>query len=205
MNTQIERSKKARQRVRDLGLRAKARQRIASGAGWKGEEQLETSPHPVNEIFNGRIPGVFEFTLSLTEAQEKGMLFFLAVEIELLVESYLEQNVTLPTSVEWESLLIEAVKTLKRSHSGSEGGSAVAADQNYVRHSRKAKGMNKTIELAQRLRQTARETRQVAKIALLDARKVWQAGIAACYRAEAVRQRSTERLRQLNEKAPSKS
>lgn len=52
------------------------------------------------------------------------MLFFLAIEFELLLDSYLEQNVMLPTSVELEILLAEAVQALKGDYPGlKDGGS----------------------------------------------------------------------------------
>lgn len=83
------------------------------GADQQGKEKRDSFPHPVYEIYSGRIPGVLEFIAGLAEAQKKGMLFFLAVELELLLDNYLEQNVMLPTSIEWELLLVKAFQAMR--------------------------------------------------------------------------------------------
>lgn len=58
------------------------------------------------------IPGVRPLADCITEAHESGVLFFLAVEVELLLEHYFKKNGLPPTPVDLEIMLAEAAKAM---------------------------------------------------------------------------------------------
>jgi hypothetical protein len=75
------------------------------------EETTETSPASRNDIVTGsRIPGVQAFARIIAEASDHGVLFFLAVELELLLDDYLKQNRLPPTPVDLEMMIAQAAK-----------------------------------------------------------------------------------------------
>lgn len=58
------------------------------------------------------IPGVEELAGQITTANNNGVLFFLAVELELLVQQYFKKNGLPPTPVDLEMMLAEAAKAM---------------------------------------------------------------------------------------------
>jgi hypothetical protein len=75
------------------------------------QETTETSPASRNDIVMSRgIPGVHAFAHNIVEASEHGLLFFLAVELELLLDDYLKQNGLPPTPVDLEMMIAQAAK-----------------------------------------------------------------------------------------------
>jgi hypothetical protein len=71
----------------------------------------ETFPASSNNIvMDSRIPGVQAFARNIAEASEHGVLFFLAVELELLLRDYLKQNGLPPTPVDLEMMIAQAAK-----------------------------------------------------------------------------------------------
>lgn len=58
------------------------------------------------------IPGVQELAGQIAAANDNGVLFFLAVELELLVQQYIKKNGLPPTPIDLEMMLAEAAKTM---------------------------------------------------------------------------------------------
>ncbi|MCL4298384.1 MAG: hypothetical protein KJ077_21785 [Anaerolineae bacterium] len=68
---------------------------------------------PSNKLLYGEgIPGVETLGHTLIEAHEEGVLFFLAVEIELLLKDYLKKNGLPPTPIDLEIMIAEAAKAM---------------------------------------------------------------------------------------------
>jgi hypothetical protein len=66
-----------------------------------------------SQLLHGEgIPGVPALGHSITEAYEGGVLFFLAVEIELLLKDYLKKNGLPPTPIDLEIIIAEAAKAM---------------------------------------------------------------------------------------------
>lgn len=63
-------------------------------------------------VYGEGIPGVQALGHSLTEAHDGGVLFFLAVEIELLLKDYLKKNGLPPTPIDLEIMIAEAAKAM---------------------------------------------------------------------------------------------
>lgn len=77
------------------------------------EESLDTYRRRSNRLLPDKeIPGVHPLARSITEAHESGVLFFLAVEVELLLEQYFKKNGLPPTPVDLEIILAEAAKAM---------------------------------------------------------------------------------------------
>lgn len=75
------------------------------------EESIDT--YRRNKLLQDEgIPGVRSLADSITEAHESGVLFFLAVEVELLLEQYFNKNGLPPTAVDLEIILAEAAKAM---------------------------------------------------------------------------------------------
>lgn|GEM_PF-4557633 len=76
----------------------------------------DSSEHPSSRssswLTHQGIPGVAELAGHITEANNSGVLFFLAVEMELLVQQYIKKNGLPPTPVDLEMMLAEAAKAM---------------------------------------------------------------------------------------------
>jgi hypothetical protein len=76
-------------------------------------ESIKNYPGQDKNILNSEgIPGVRGLAQHVAEAQESGVLFFLAVEIDLLLKQYLKKNGLPPTPVDLESIIAEAAKSM---------------------------------------------------------------------------------------------
>ena len=68
---------------------------------------------PSNQLWHGEgIPGVQLLGHNIIEAYEDGVLFFLAVEVELLLKDYLKKNGLPPTPIDLEIMIAEAAKAM---------------------------------------------------------------------------------------------
>lgn len=61
---------------------------------------------------NTDIPGVQPLAHTIADASASGVLFFLAVELELLLERHFTHNRLPPTAIDLEIMLAEAAKAL---------------------------------------------------------------------------------------------
>jgi hypothetical protein len=77
------------------------------------ERAKDSKPGLKNKLMkDGRIPGVQPLVCNITEAAESGALFFLAVELELLLEEYFQKNGLPPTPVDLEIMIAQAARTM---------------------------------------------------------------------------------------------
>lgn len=77
------------------------------------KDSPDSYPSPTNKLLYGDgIPGVEALGHTLIEAHVDGVLFFLAVEIELLLKDYLKKNGLPPTPIDLEIMIAEAAKAM---------------------------------------------------------------------------------------------
>lgn len=78
------------------------------------EEKTEASIINFNDpiIKGNKIPGIQALSDNILEASDSGILFFLAVEVDLLLRAYLKQNGLSPTPVELEMMIAQAAKAM---------------------------------------------------------------------------------------------
>jgi hypothetical protein len=78
----------------------------------KEEKTEETSTFYHQLAISEGIPGVQALARNITQASEKGVLFFLAVELELLLEDHYKKNGLPPTPVDLEIMIAQAAKAM---------------------------------------------------------------------------------------------
>jgi hypothetical protein len=77
------------------------------------KDSTDSYLRPSNQILPSEgIPGVQDLGQTIIEAYQDGVLFFLAVEIELLLKDYLKKNGLPPTPIDLEIMIAEAAKAL---------------------------------------------------------------------------------------------
>lgn len=63
-------------------------------------------------VKDNRIPGLQALADNVANASESGTLFFLAVELDLLLRDYLTKNELAPTAIDLEMMITQAAKAL---------------------------------------------------------------------------------------------